>query len=355
MKLLSASAALLLLGGCAAASAQTETAPSKTIRLPAVEVPASAETDPVATQNADAADDPAIWVRADNKPFAFAGKQVPGVILGTDKKAGLYVFGLDGKVLQFLPEGRLNNVDLRSDGDGFVAVASDRTAGKLGVALYRFTGTGKLEDAGFITTDLGEPYGMCMGRWNGALIAVLIGKDGQVREYTLSGTGTTLTGTERRRFAVGSQSEGCVVDDVAGFLYIGEEDVGVWRYPLAGDPATRVAIGKAGGGALVADVEGMSILADRGKRYLIVSSQGDSAFAVWRVDGTAPAYRGRFRVVPNGKGVDGVSTTDGVDARGGPVGLYARGLVVMQDNDNDGQAQNFKLVDWRDVLKALPK
>ncbi|MBL0965965.1 MAG: phytase, partial [Blastomonas sp.] len=48
--------------------------------LPAVDVPASGETVPVGTANADAADDPAIWRNTAN-PSA-------SLIVGTDKKAG---------------------------------------------------------------------------------------------------------------------------------------------------------------------------------------------------------------------------------------------------------------------------
>src|SRR3546814_19922350 len=111
----------------------------------------------------------------------------------------------------------------------------------MGIALYRFdparSSTDRLEPIGFIRSDVAEPYGFCMGRLNGGLIAVLIGKDGQVRIYSLTDDGATISGTERRRFAVGSQSEGCAVDDAAGQLYIGEERQGVWRYPLAGKTA----------------------------------------------------------------------------------------------------------------------
>ncbi|MBJ7444136.1 MAG: phytase, partial [Sphingobium sp.] len=72
---------------------------------PAVSVTARGETTPVGTTNADAADDPAIWRNAAD-PAA-------SLIVGTDKKAGLYVYGLDGKVRDFLDAGRVNNVDLK--------------------------------------------------------------------------------------------------------------------------------------------------------------------------------------------------------------------------------------------------
>ncbi|AQR75945.1 phytase [Sphingomonas sp. LM7] len=337
--------AAFLLAGCAAG-----TPPQTVASAPTVSVPASAETVAVATQMADAADDPAIWTRVGG--FAFGGKAQDGIILGTDKKAGLYVFGLDGQSLQFLPEGLLNNVDLRSAGPGFVAGASDR--GRMGVALYRFAGEGQLRPAGFVKSDVVEPYGFCMGRIDGALIAVLIAKDGQVREYTLAETASGITGTERRRYAVGSQSEGCTVDDASATLYIGEEMKGVWRYPLRAAAGTRTLVAGVGDGRLVADVEGTTLIRDGGRTLLLVSSQGDSAFAVWDVSGAAGAerYVGRFRVAAAG-GVDAVSGTDGLDAWTGPIGPYGEGLVVVQDDVNEGGAQNFKLVDWARVRAAL--
>ncbi|GGO90360.1 phytase [Stakelama pacifica] len=340
-------AALTLAGACA--RAQTAQVPVRTT----VSVPAAGETEAVATANADAADDPAIFASADNAPFTVNGIEVTGLILGTDKKAGLYAFGLNGRKVQFLPEGRLNNVDLRADGDGFIAAASNRTPGRDGISLYRYRAGGKIEDAGFIASDLAEPYGFCMGRESGRLIAVLIGKSGSVREYALSDAESGLiTGEQIAKFDVGSQSEGCVVDDRTGYLYLGEEDVGIWRYRLGDSSGTRQSVGAVGDGTLVADVEGMSILADGSERYLLVSSQGDSAFAVWRIDGTRPVYAGRFRVSA-ANGVDAVTGTDGIDAHAGPVGRFGSGLVVVQDDENDGAAQNFKLIDWHAIRAAL--
>jgi len=83
------------------------------------EVKALAETVPVGTSMDDAADDPAIW-RNRRDP-------AKSLIVATDKKAGLYVYGLDGKVRAFDPAGRLNNVDLLDLGRrGILVVASDR-------------------------------------------------------------------------------------------------------------------------------------------------------------------------------------------------------------------------------------
>jgi 3-phytase len=158
-----------------------------------------------------------------------------------------------------------------------------------------------------------------------------------------------------------TQTEGCVVDDDKGKLYIGEEGRGVWRYGL--DPAagaTGELIASAPSEMLKPDVEGLALLREGAATWLIASSQGDSAFAVWRVDGDAPVYSGRFSVM-GAAGADPVTGTDGVAALGGAVGPYPNGLVVVQDDsDTEGEApsggrgrQNFKLVDWRAIKQAL--
>jgi 3-phytase len=348
----------LLLVGCAALDPEARSDSGKILVGVGTPVPAAGETQSVATQRADAADDPEIWVDPKDPSRV--------VIFGTDKQAGLYTYDLSGAVTGFIPDGRLNNVDLRgglatAHGERVLVAASDR--GRIGAALYLMDpATLKVEPWGLAPLDLAEPYGLCMGRRGDGFIVVVDGTDGQVRQLRIAvGADGKPAATEEQRFAVGSQTEGCVVDDAKGVLYIGEEAKGIWRYDL--DPAkgaARVLVAGAPSTMLKPDVEGLALLREGEKTWLIASSQGDSAFAVWRVDGAEPAYAGRFSVVA-AKGVDGVTGTDGVAAQGGPVGSYAEGLVVMQDDvDVDGEApstarvrQNFKLVDWRAVKAAL--
>lgn len=339
---------LLLLGACA-----TEPKPG-----PSAPVFAAGETVAVKTRNADAADDPAIW--ASRKPIDVNGVISDGFIAGTDKKAGLYIYGFDGRVLQFLPEGLLNNVDIAPlpgrTGGILVLGASDRTPGRMGIRLFRFDPDkgGAVQPWGQIATDLEEPYGFCMRQVSGVVHAVVIGKDGQVRQFTLDeGPDGAPVATEVRRFAVGSISEGCVIDTLGGGLFISEELVGLWRYGV--DPrsgAERRQVQAVDGERLTADVEGATIIEDGPlTRYLIVSSQGDSTFAVWRL-GQTETWVGRFSIAGT-KAIDGVSGTDGLDALGGKVGPFPDGLVVIQDDVNPGAAQNFKLVPWPAIKAAL--
>ncbi|WP_312161313.1 phytase [Phenylobacterium sp.] len=320
-------------------------------------VPAAGETAAVGTKVRDAADDPEIW--ADPRDPS------RGVILGTDKQAGLYVYDLAGGDLQFLAEGPLNNVDLR---DGFAVGgkaqvligASDR--GRSAIAFFLLDPDSlNVTPWGRTPVKVSEPYGFCMGRLGGDTVAVMVGKDGDVAQFTVTDQGGQPAARLTRSFAVGSQSEGCVVDDAAGVLYVAEEAKGIWRYGL--DPAAgadRTLLAGAPSEILKPDVEGLTLLREGAATYLLASSQGDSAFAVWRVDGAEPAYAGRFSVVP-GAGADAVTGTDGLAALGGRVGAFPEGLIVVQDDsDTDGETtagararQNFKLVDWRAVKAAL--
>lgn len=323
-------------------------------------VHAVAETPSVGVPGEDAADDPVVW--AGPRPVVVMGVTTPGIVVGTDKKAGLYVYGLDGAILQFLPEGLLNNVDategLSVGGHPQLLLgASDRTPGKTGVSLYLFdpagTGDNGIRHWGAIATDVVEPYGFCFARVGSDVHAILVGHEGEVRQFvvTADASGQPVS-REVRRFEIGSISEGCAADPASNALYLAEENVGVWRYGLSASSGdVRTLIQPVTPGVLVADAEGLTTITDGGARYLIGSSQGDSTFPVWRIDGTAPAYVGRF-VVQDGT-IDGVTGTDGLAAWSGPIGAFPNGLVVVQDDVNDVGNQNFKLIDWRDIKATL--
>jgi len=319
------------------------TIPPPVASLPAAEVTARAETDPVGTAAADAADDPAIW-RNPADP-------AQSLIVATDKKAGLHVYGLGGPSRFFDPAGRLNNVDLVDLGArGVIVVASDRndvTAAKL--RLYRLdTAAAKLIPLGLVDGGKGEAYGVCLWANGAALHAFSVLKDGTIEEFRLELDGTPRSVPVATR-KLPTQTEGCVVDPRDGTLYVGEEDVGVWRYAAGQTQGTLVA--KADGKQLVMDTEGLALIAE-GERggYLVASSQGDNAYAVYRLPGMEPA--GRFRVAAGKFGA--TSETDGIALMGGSFGAdYPAGLFVAQDGDNAPHAQNFKLVSWANVRKAL--
>lgn len=309
-----------------------------------ISVTAKGETVPVGTAAADAADDPAIW-RNPRRPAR-------SLIVATDKKAGLYLYGLDGSPRDFSPDGRLNNVDLIGMGRrGVIVVASDRNdkaAARL--QLYRLdTRREKLVPLGTVSGGAGEAYGVCLMRSGARLHAFSVLKDGTVAQVAIRLGQGKPRGRIVRRLKLETQPEGCVVDPRTRTVYVGEEDRGIWAFDArAGAPAKGRLIAVVDGTHLVADVEGLA-LAPQGRRsgWLIASSQGDNAYALFRLPGLKPA--GRFRIAAGALG--STEETDGIAFHPGSFGpRYPAGLFVAQDGNNAPAAQNFKLVSWADVL-----
>lgn len=319
---------------------------------PAVNVTARGETIPVGSANQDAADDMAIWRNASD-PAA-------SLIVGTDKKAGLYVYGLDGKIRDFNNAGLLNNVDLRTDVDfgaqrGILVVASDRndlTNAKL--ALFALdTATAKLAKLGTVSAGAGEAYGICLYRDTTGLYAFMVVKDGTINQVMLDiATGPTPVARIVRTMKLPTQSEGCVADERTGRLYVTEEGAGLWRFEAAATGSTvPVKIADADGKNIVADAEGVAIAAEgETGGYIIVSSQGDNAYTLYHI--ADESYAGRFRIASGTVG--GTEETDGIEIVTGDFGPgYPGGLFIAQDGYNPGGAQNFKLVAWDDIKAAV--
>ncbi|MFF0203975.1 phytase [Streptomyces sp. NPDC005017] len=180
------------------------------------------------------------------------------------------------------------------------------------------------------------------------------------------------------------QVEGMVVDPADGTLYAGQEDVGIWRlradltgrprlmdkvrgYGVPGtyDEETEECAPGAdpgyGGEHLSADVEGLTILAERdGDGYLLASSQGDDTFAAYdREPAEDNEYEAGFRVTGVSETLDGSEACDGAAVLSAPLGSrYPNGLLVVQDGqetpaDGDRESTGFKFVDLGDVLDVI--
>ena len=296
----------------------------------------------------DAADDPAIWRNA-AKPEA-------SLIVATDKRAGLYVYGLDGKVRHFVDAGRVNNVDLVDMGPhGVIVVASDRNdLTKALLQVYRLnTAAGRLEKLGAVPGGADEAYGVCLLRRGAKLHAFSVLKSGTIEQVEIGFAGGAPLGLTVRTLKLANQTEGCVVDPRTATLYVGEEDRGIWAFSAdPKGPAQGRLVAPVDNAQLVADVEGLTLM-PRGARggWLIASSQGDNAYALFSLPDLKPA--GRFRIAPGQFGA--TQETDGIAVAPGSFGPgFPGGLFIAQDGDNAPAAQNFKLVSWSDILMALP-
>jgi 3-phytase len=305
--------------------------------------------------NGDVADDSAIWVNpADPARSAVIADNKDPVT------GGIAVYDMAGKLLQFRQDGQIGNVDLRqgvSLGGRWVVLvgANNRSNNTIGFwTLDPVTRQLTPVAAGDIST-LSPNYGFCMYQspHSGKLYAfVSQASGGQLEQYELFDNGGRVDARKVRSFDIGSQSEGCVADDELGQLYVGEEEVGIWKYsaePTAG--AARSQVDRVGGGQLVADVEGLTLAyGANGSGYLLASSQGDSAIAVYERTG-GNAFVKRFRIAGSG-GIDAVSDTDGIDATSADAGPgFEHGLLVAHDAANSGAStSNLKYVPLEQLL-----
>lgn len=340
------------------------------------------------------ADDPAIWLHPTD-----AGRSL---IITAVKNGGGRVYDLGGNELQVLAPfptattaSRFNNVDVQYgfrmlDGSRIdIAVATDR-----GQDVFRiwkidanapqpltYIGTNNPTRA-FIdypngtanpVTSQHTAYGMALYRDAAAdRMYILATQRNQPRfaqfELVALDDGTvdvqykrdwqfpSLTlGTNVYSLA-GKQFEGMVVDQQTGILYAGQEDVGIWRVDLKTGRADTTPFVLSSdydpSSPLTQDIEGLTIYYGRdGSGYLLVSSQGDSTFAVF--DRKTLAYRGSFAVGATDS-IDAVQESDGADVLGLALPGYPSGLFITQDGKNAPEGgTNFKYVPWQNIAKPL--
>jgi 3-phytase len=345
-------------------SSVTGPSPQLPTATPMVIAP-TAETQPV-PHTSDAADDVAIWIHPTDPSLS--------TVLGTDKLdgGGLGVYDLAGKELYFYFDGSFNNVDLRYNfplGGNLVTLVgvSNRTETPnivfytVNVTDRSLTRVGELLVGG---SGVDRPRGFAMyhspvsGRYY-ALVTDF--RTNIVLQFELDGTTGSVTGSLVRTFDNGDTSEGMVADDELQYLYVSEEDVGIWRYgaePETGAARTLVDGVVASGGNLTPNIKNLAIYyRTDGGGYLIASSQGAGNFAVYdRVDNRV---LGAFEV-DAGNGVDSVSGQDGIEVTNFALGaVFPQGLFVTQDHVNsdagNGNAgnQNYKLVAWEGIATTL--
>ena len=347
-----AAGSVAILGFCLVAAGGCVGEPEVTLRSEAPGIHAVVETEPVRGEG-DAADDPAIWIHSSDPSRS--------LILGTDKRRGLSVYDLSGREVQFLPRGRLNNVDLRrnvlmDNGPVTLAVATNRT--EQAMDIFEVSGDGRIDHVMAQSLEIDDPYGICMHLdAEGNAFAYVNGSDGAYEIWRMN-FGGQLAPERIDRFSVETKPEGCVVDDVTGIAYVGEEERGIWKMSAGpGGFQDKTLLDTVDSDRLAADVEGLDIYRPaEGPALLVASSQGDNSFAVYEL-GNGDAYLGSFRITDDPEaGIDGAEETDGLAVSAVNLGPgFEAGMLVVQDGYNrlPQERQNFKLVPWSSVARAL--
>ncbi len=320
------------------------------------------ETKPVASgKGVDAADDPAIWVNA--------GDPEQSLIIGTNKKAGLYLYNLSGEEISFYPVGNVNNVDVRygfrlADGKQVdIAGASNRSDNSIilmaidpvSKSLYNISQT-KVYSA------LTEVYGFTFyhNKARDRYFAFVVAKNGQTEQWELIPSPDQKISLKLvRNFSFATQTEGLTVDDERGILYAAEEDNCIWK--VDADPEksaikTKIPLSDSLNPRIVYDLEGLAIYYGEDQQgYLIASVQGNYSYAIFERGGNN-RYLGSFTIAD--KNTDGAEETDGLEVTSVPLGkMYPHGILVVQDGFNyeaDSLVnQNFKLVAWEDIASLF--
>ncbi len=322
------------------------------------QVEAAIETNVMDTEG-DSADDPAIWIHPKETSKS--------LVITTNKKAGLVVYNLEGKEVQFVQSGRVNNVDVRY---GFnlngqvvdIVAASNRSFNS--ISIYRIEpDSGTLIDisARTIRSALDEVYGFCLYKSaiSGKFYAFMNSKSGNMEQWELFATDNNrIDGRLVRSFKVGEQTEGCVADDELGYLYVGEETYGIWKYLAEPDKGgDRKSVADTSQSFVVPDIEGLTLYyGSEGRGYLLASVQGDNSYAVFERGGKNK-FLGCFRIVDSSN-TDAVEETDGIDVINMAMNdRFPNGFFIAQDgyNKNNGQdtTQNFKMVPWEHIANSF--
>jgi 3-phytase len=299
----------------------------------------SGETQGVA--NRGDSDDPAIWVDPKDPSQS--------LIVGTYKRGGLGVFKLSGELVQFLPDGRFNNVDLIQIEGRDYFVSTERSQNKL--FLYEMVEK-RLVARGSAPVGF-EPYGICLYQNPKGSFAFVTSKAGPVQQFAVSIGRAGLSLQPVRKIPLTSQTEGCVADPDLKMVYIGEEDQGIWRFGADPDSVKPGVLMDRVGSHITADVEGISLFhGENGHGYLIVSSQGSNSFALYERTGHN-RFIGLFTLEATDK-IDQVTATDGLDIAGVSLSpTYEEGLLVVHDDSNEQEGPNFKLVSWKAIREAF--
>jgi len=292
-------------------------------------------------------DDMCLWVHPADPSLS--------VVITADKKANkLFVYDLQGKTLQAIDVPKPGNIDVRYGfplAGGFVdIVASNQRDRDHKITLYAVQPESRrierIDNDAIVT---GKNYGGALyhSEKTGKVYFIATSQAGTVEQYELSDDGTgRVQGHKIRELHIGP-CEGVVADDDAGLLYIAEEKKGIWEFGAEpGEPAVGKLIAAVGTDGLRDDVEGLALYRARGgSGYLLVSSQGDSTFKVYRRGGTH-AFMGAFVV-------DRAGETDGIDVcsanLGGP---FARGVFLCHSGADKKKCPVY-LVAWDAIAGGL--
>lgn len=294
------------------------------------------------------ADDPAVWI----------GPKGQSLLIGTDKKMSVHVFGMDGKTKQIIPAAHPNNVDIEY---GFklgsrqidIAVATERTARRLRV--FAISPSGLKDVTGSTEVFAGEAgeRGSCMGIGlyrrpkDGKVFAIVSRKMGPKRGYlwqyelraSPSGKIDAIKIREFGELIGDKEIESLAVDDELGHVYAAEETEGIHQY-WADPSKSGERLATFGSTGYNGDREGIGIYTtSKGGGYVVCTEQlkRNSLYHVY----TRSSPHMEVAVLAGG-----ADETDGIEVVSTPIDRFSRGIIVAMNSSG----KNFLLFEWPETL-----
>lgn len=320
---------------------------------PATVISASETSAPA--RRSETSGSPVIWPGLGGRKPGLIGN---GFIAAASQSDGLVVHDTQGSVLQRVHGARLSDLDIAvmplEDSYSVLMGGPERTSGRTRIVLFRLDqGADQTPRRwGEITTDLSVPAGFCMRQSGGIVHAVIIDRRGETRQFTVTeGPAGEPVVKDIRRFRVSQPGRGCAIPEGGGYAYFSHARQGFWMYRLDPSANAEPIWLRASAPHALPRSTGMAFLTDGAGLYLVTQDEDVAGFSVWRVGRQDLTWLGRFEVREQ-PARRAVRTLAGIDAYGGELASFPNGLIVVQDQANDG-TPNMKYVDWGAVKRAL--
>lgn len=248
-------------------------------------------------------DDMCIWVHPTEPSRS--------TIIVSDKDVlKMFVYNVEGKTVQkFDVPGKCGNIDVRYGfplGDAPVDIVAYIDRDMEIIVIYKVDP----EDGQLTRVDDGsltKADGSGMTLYYSARTDQYYAFSSSGQQYRLKDNGRGKITGELVRDLGAKDVEGCAADDETGFLYMGEQGGGLWRYGAEPEDSPEgTLIVELGDYGLVPDIEGVAVYyKEGGHGYIIISAQGNHAFYVYNRR-PPHEYMTSFTM-------DGVLESDGID------------------------------------------
>ncbi len=295
-------------------------------------------------------DDMCIWIH----PI----ESSKSTIITSDKTAEkIFVYNLEGKVLQTLSIPKPGNIDVRY---GFplggkkvdIVAYLQRKKGDRIIVFVVEPKTRQLIriDDNSILTGKGVGGTLYHSRKTDKFYFIKTAYEdtGGIEQFELLDDGKgKITGRKVRQWDPGG-CEGAAADDESGILYISEEKAGVWKVGAEpDDPTPGQLIIKTWENGLMPDVEGLTIYKSHsGEGCLMVSNQSRNSVKVYQL-GKEDKFLGTFHI-------DGATNTDGIDVTNVCLGVnFPKGLFVCHSDQEDGNRRPVLVTPWESIAESL--